>query len=53
MAQCIFLFALSYKNAFRTTFDLFLAGNLLYEYRKELFLFGSVTNIYTEQNICV
>jgi hypothetical protein len=47
------LFALSYKNALRITFDLFVVGNLLYEYRKESFLFGSVTNIYTEQNICV
>jgi hypothetical protein len=47
------LFALSYKNALRITFDLFVVVNLLYEYRKESFLFGSVTNIYTEQNICV
>ena len=27
------LFALSYKNALRITFDLFVVGNLLYEYR--------------------
>ena len=31
------LFALSYKNALRITFDLFVVGNLLYEYRKESF----------------
>ena len=34
MAQCIYIpFALSYKNALRITFDLFVVGNLLYEYR--------------------